>query len=244
MNSPNRAIPYVPENTLDPAAGLNEAIDVIDAIIVPKVIRMDLTEPPTSPADGDLYVPASPAAGEWAGFDNHVVRFREEGEFWQAYTPASVYLLFNNDDLGLYKWDDGSSPGTWTLAAGLGDAPNDGAFYGRKGLAWEPLTLLSPVVTDATTARVAVPSDAGDYTRFTNAGAKTYEFDGADTWTIGTEFHGRNVGAGNLTVFGSGGFTLNTPTDGTNVIPQGGTFTVKIVGADEADLMGVTVPQS
>jgi hypothetical protein len=40
--------------------------------------------------------------------------------------------------------------------------------------------------------------------------------------------------------------TISAPTDGTLDIPQGGTFTVKIVSddGDEADLFGVTVPTS
>lgn len=120
MNTPNRGIPYVPEGTLDPAAGLNQSLDVIDAIVVPKVVRMDLTAPPVGPVDGALYVVASPATGDWAGLEDYVVRYREEGDFWQEYPPAQVYLLLNSDDLGLYKWDDGMSPGAWTLAAGIG----------------------------------------------------------------------------------------------------------------------------
>lgn len=137
MNTPNRDIPYVPEGTLDPAAGLNLALDVIDAVIVPRVISMAHTAPPGLPSDGDLYVPASPATGAWAGLENYLVRYRTEGAFWQAYAPGAVYLLLNQDDLGLYKLDDGSSPGTWTLAAGLGDAPNDGSLYARRNELWE-----------------------------------------------------------------------------------------------------------
>lgn len=136
MTTPNRDIPYVPENTLDPAAGLNDSLDVIDAIIVPKVIRMDLTAPPGGEADGDLYIPAAPATGAWAGLENYLVRYRSEGAFWQAYPPAQVYLLLNADDLGLYKFDDSASPGSWTLAAGLADAPADGTKYARRDNAW------------------------------------------------------------------------------------------------------------
>lgn len=224
MSTPNRDIPYVPENTLDPAAGLNEALDIIDAIIVPKVIRMDLTAPPVGPADGDLYIPAPGATGDWADLDNYLVRYRQEGDFYQAWPPEQVNLLLNGDDGGLYSWDLGLSPAQWVPAI--------------------PQQAYAPVVTEATDTRVASPSDAGTYTRFTEADPKTWEFDGGESWVLGTEFHGRNAGAGNLTVFGSGGFTINPPTDGTNVIPEGGTFTLKIVAADEADLFGVTVPQS
>ena len=35
MTTPNAGIPEVPENTLDPAAGLNDALQVIDALLHP-----------------------------------------------------------------------------------------------------------------------------------------------------------------------------------------------------------------
>lgn len=35
MSTPINGIPYVPEGTLDPAAGLNEALDAIDALLTP-----------------------------------------------------------------------------------------------------------------------------------------------------------------------------------------------------------------
>lgn len=112
MTTPNRGIPYVPQGTLDPAAGLNDALDVIDAIIIPRVISMALTAPPGSPQDGDLYIPASPATGAWAGLENQLVRYRTEGSLWQSYDAESVYVLVNSANGALYVWDFGS-PGTW-----------------------------------------------------------------------------------------------------------------------------------
>lgn len=266
MTTPNRNIPYVPENTLDPAAGTNDALDVIDAIIVPKVIQMDLTAPPGAPADGNLYVPASPATGDWEGLENYLVRYRSEGAFWQAYPPEDVYLLLNDDDGTLYKWDTTSSPAGWTPVTGLAvavqntDSPPLEVAPATRIIFGEGLELTelmpgvalvevvdsgpayAPVVTEGTTARVAAPADAGDYTRFTHADPKTYEFDGTEVWVVGTEFHMRNHGAGDLTLVGSNGFTINPPTDGGEVIPEGGTATLKIVADDEGDLFGVTVP--
>lgn len=98
-----------------------------------------------------------------------------------------------------------------------------------------------PIVTEAGTARTALPAHAGTYVRFTNTAAKTWTFDGGQTWVAGTEFHARNVGANNLTLTPTGGFTLNAPYLGTLVVPPGGTVTVKIVADDVADVFGVTV---
>lgn len=98
-----------------------------------------------------------------------------------------------------------------------------------------------PIATAAGTSLTALATAAGHYTRFTSADPKTYLFDSANEYVIGDEYHVRNAGAGNLTIASSGAFVLNAPADGTLVVPQGGTATVKIVGAAEADVFGVTV---
>ncbi len=99
----------------------------------------------------------------------------------------------------------------------------------------------APVVAESGTSLAASSSNSGNYTRFTNAAAKTYTFDDAEAFIVGAEYHGRNAGAGDLTITEAGAMTINPPAGGTLIIPQGGTFTVKIVASDEADLFGVTV---
>jgi hypothetical protein len=118
MSTPNTGIPYVPENTQDPAAGLNLALNVIDALLQTAVINMSLTAPPGSPSDGDLYIVASGATGAWAGQDNNLARYVAEGDFWQFYEAGTnVHVVLNLDDGGLYAW----TGSTWAPAvAGAG----------------------------------------------------------------------------------------------------------------------------
>lgn len=286
MNTPNRGIPYVPEGVLDPAAGVNDALDVIDALLQTAVISMGLTAPPGTSQDGDLYIVAGEggtATGDWAGQENNLARKVSEGDFWQFYTAGvQVALVLNFDNLGLYRFDPGS-PGAWTLAAGLSDAPNDGALYGRRSADWQAFELgvsvedeqspptietealeivfgdglslevltggrvrvtavqvPAPVVTSSAANVDATAANAGNYTRFTHAGP-TYTFDDGEGYTVGAEYHGRYAGSGSLELLEAGGMTLNPPADGTLEIPAGGTFTVKIIAADEADVFGVTV---
>lgn len=133
MDTPNTGIPFVPETTEDPAAGLNLALLVIDALLQSAVIDMDLTAPPGSPSDGDLHIVGGSATGAWDGQDNNLARYVAEGDFWQFYTAGTqVHLVLNKDDGGLYKFVSGS----WVLAAGLSDAPSDGTGYVRKDGSW------------------------------------------------------------------------------------------------------------
>jgi hypothetical protein len=116
MTTPNTGIPYVPEGTQDPAAGLNLALNVIDALLQTAVIDMGQTAPPGSPNDGDLHIVGTGATGAWAGQDNNLARYVAEGNFWQFYEAGvQVRIVFNDDDGGLYVWHGGE----WKLLASL-----------------------------------------------------------------------------------------------------------------------------
>lgn len=133
-DSPNVKIPYVPEGTLDPAAGLNLAINVIDALLQPRVIAMDLTAPPSTGADGDMYIVAAGATGDWAGKDDWLARYVLEGQFWQFYEPGvQVSMIVNDDDGIFYVYDPLSSPPGWTQVQGGGgggaNAVDIGIFF-------------------------------------------------------------------------------------------------------------------
>lgn len=136
MPTPNTGIPYVPENTTDPAAGLNLALNVIDALLQTAVIDMDLTAPPGSPSDGDLHIVGGSATGAWVGEDGNLARYVSEGDFWQFYEAGSqVKLILNLADGGLYKWAESDG---WEIVGGLPDAPIDGTAYVRQDGDWVP----------------------------------------------------------------------------------------------------------
>lgn len=283
--TPNINIPYVPENTLDPAAGLNLALNFIDALLQTAVISIDQTAPPMTNSDGDLYIVAGTggvATGAWAGHELDLARYVAEGDFWQFFEAGvEVHYVINREDGNLYKFIEGSPVGSWVLAAGLSDAPSDGTRYVRKNAAWEALTGLltvqdsdspptvdevhtiivgaglqvmpvspgvvmlnnalqyAPVIDVADEVTDALAGASGNYWRFSHAAAQ-FHFSDDEAYEVGAEYHGRNVGSGTVTITSDTGFTVNAPAGGSLVIPPGGTFTVKIVSANEADLFGVT----
>ena len=114
MATPNTGIPYVPENTTDPAAGLNLALNTIDALLQTTVVSMGSNAPPGSPTDGALHIVGGTPTGAWAGQANNLARYVAEGAFWQFYSAgAQVRIAFNDDDGGLYVW----RAGAWQLLA-------------------------------------------------------------------------------------------------------------------------------
>lgn len=145
-NSANNQIPYVPENTLDPAAGLNEAIRIIDALLNARVENMTQDSPTSADSvDGICFVVGSSPSGEWAGHAKAIAQYVAEGNFWQFYEAGvNAWLVLNKDDNNLYKYNVGS--GAWELAAGIGEAPLDGGLYGRKDGSWYEMPDVSHVV--------------------------------------------------------------------------------------------------
>jgi Bacteriophage T4 gp9/10-like protein. len=102
----------------------------------------------------------------------------------------------------------------------------------------------SPVATVSAQDTDLDPAHNGHYVRFTYSGAKTLtvQDDATEPLPANGEWHIRNASAsGNLTLVEDTSVTINPPVGGTLEIEPGGTVTLKRVGTDEFDLMGVTV---
>lgn len=109
-NTPSNAIPYVPQNTLDPAAGLNNALNVIDAVLNTRVVNMTTSTPPLSPTDGDMYIVMTAGTGDWSGHDNALARYVADGTFWQFYEAGvQAWLVINLGNHLIYGWDAGAA---------------------------------------------------------------------------------------------------------------------------------------
>ena len=97
MSSVNNNIPFVPENTIDPAAGLNESINVIDALLQVRVVSVGTNTPPGSPAVGARYIVGTAPTGAWAGQADKLARWLGGG--WSFFDAA---LAVNLADSKLY----------------------------------------------------------------------------------------------------------------------------------------------
>ncbi|MEY1661574.1 DUF2793 domain-containing protein [Isoalcanivorax beigongshangi] len=88
MSTVNNGIPFVPENTVDPAAGLNQALNVVDALLQVQVQSVGENSPPSSLADGDRFVVGTAPTGAWAGRSGKLARWLNEG--WDFYDAVIV----------------------------------------------------------------------------------------------------------------------------------------------------------
>jgi len=94
----NNAIPFVPENTIDPASGLNEALNVLDPLVQAYALTAGDNAPPASPNEGDCHIVGSSPGGAWAGKANQLARF--ENGAW-TFRPACIVACEANESLNV-----------------------------------------------------------------------------------------------------------------------------------------------
>ncbi|MGP6089735.1 DUF2793 domain-containing protein [Antarctobacter jejuensis] len=134
-------LPYIAAAQAQKHVTHNEALRILDGLVHLSVLDRDLAAPPGSPADGDRYIVASGATGDWAGWDLNVALWTDgawlrlpprtgwrawvedenlllvfEGFGWVGTTPAELQNLAL---LGLGTTADGANPFSAKLNAAL-----------------------------------------------------------------------------------------------------------------------------
>jgi hypothetical protein len=74
----------------------NEALRILDALVMLSVKDRDLSEPPESPADGDRYLVKPAGGGGFAGKDDQIAHFRDGA--WTFHIPKSGWLCYVEDE--------------------------------------------------------------------------------------------------------------------------------------------------
>lgn len=107
----NLAMPFIEAAQAQKHVTHNEALRVLDAIVMLSVLDRDLTTPPPTPADGDRYLIASSAAGDWSGHDGKIAVWQDGA--WTFHPPKEGWLLWIADE-DVFLIFNGAS---WTGAA-------------------------------------------------------------------------------------------------------------------------------
>lgn len=88
--------------------------------------------------------------------------------------------------------------------------------------------------------------DSGKYLRFISDLEKTLNVRNNNAAQLPADgiWHIRNHGASDLTINPAFGVTINVPTEGSLIVPSGGTVSLKRISINVFDLFGLTVPAS
>jgi len=105
MTTPNLSLPYLDPGQAQKHVTHNEALRMLDALVMLSVIDRDLSAPPSSPAEGARYIVAAPGSGAFAGKTNQIAHYADGG--WLFYSPLAGWTCFVADEGALLAFDGG-----------------------------------------------------------------------------------------------------------------------------------------
>ena len=155
MSTINNDIPFVPDNTTDPAAGLNLSLNVIDALLQIAVVGIQNT-PPGSPTDGQRYIVGTAGTGDWAGQDSRLARYLDGA--WLFYDARIAVNL--SDGLLYFR----NSAGWEAAGAGGGgmDSPWPGRAESSTAITLDSDDLQQLIETTGASPVVTIPTESSD----------------------------------------------------------------------------------
>lgn len=98
--TPRLALPLLHAAQARKEAFLNEALARLDGLVQPSVAGYSAT-PPTTPADGECWIVAAPAEGDWASHEDRLA-LRQQGQ-WLFVDPRPGMLAYDAS-LGQFRW--------------------------------------------------------------------------------------------------------------------------------------------
>lgn len=140
--TPNLALPYIEAAQAQKHVTHNEALRSLDAIVQLSVIDRDLTTPPGDPANGDRYLVAAGAAGDWTGKDFQIAAWQDG--VWVFHVPRAGWLCWVADEDLLLAWDGAEWRDAGTVMGGVAEAETFG--INATANATNRLVVASPAV--------------------------------------------------------------------------------------------------
>jgi len=209
-NSINNKIPFVPENTIDPAAGLNLSLNTIDALLQVLVQTVGANTPPAG-VEGARHIVGTAPTGAWAGQANKLARYLDSA--WQFFDAR--YVLNAAD--GLFYMRVAT---TWSVLASAPSLSAVQSFAGNKTLALADVNTYN-VSSDTTAQTITIPAQA------------------TVVWLANAEIYAQQGGAGVLTITGATGVTINGVSGGSfSISSRYAVVRIKRTGSDAWTVSG------
>lgn len=95
-NTPHLALPLIDGGQAQKHVTVNEALTRLDALTLATTLSSSLTEPPATPLEGDRYIVAAGAVGDWTGGDAQIAVFVNGG--WDLVEPEVGWRVFLVDE--------------------------------------------------------------------------------------------------------------------------------------------------
>jgi hypothetical protein len=199
-NSPFLDFTLLTEGQYQKEITVNNALIILELIAAGGVIDRDLTAPPGSESEGDAYLVADSATGDWSGHDGKIA----------IYLNGGYFLVVPVAGLRLYVQDEN-------------------VMLAYNGTSWQTLeitTQMFPITDIVGTTHTATASNLGALIQFDSASACTLTLPQASTEALqrGFQCMVRNKGAGTLDIALEGtdtiegGTSVNDPNLITSII--------------------------
>lgn len=101
--TPRMGLPLIEAAQAQKHVTHNEALVVVDALAHLYVLDRDLAAPPPSPVDGDAYLVAPAASGDWAGQGGSIAYLIDAA--WRFYAPFKGLRAYVEDEQALLHYD-------------------------------------------------------------------------------------------------------------------------------------------
>lgn len=112
--STHLALPYMAPAQAQKHVTHNEALQILDAVVQLSVESRTLTSPPANPATGARFIVASPATGDWSGYEDQVAIWVANG--WIFLSPQSGWRTWVEAEDAELVW----SKSQWQPSGGSG----------------------------------------------------------------------------------------------------------------------------
>jgi hypothetical protein len=113
-DTPRLTLPEIASGQSNKSVTHNDALQILDYLCQSSVIDKDLTTPPGSPTNGDLYIVGpSGASGTWAGHEKDLAYYRSGWVFYNAFEGLTAWVK----DEDVHYVFDGTN---WVNAAAAG----------------------------------------------------------------------------------------------------------------------------
>ena len=125
------ALPYIMASQAQKEITHNMALNMLDLFVQPIVEAVDLSAPPAEPGEGQAWIVASGATGDWAGQEDNIAHWL--GGAWSFYAPVEGmhFQVRDLDMLTIFR------SGMWRTGAvnGLEISVNGQQVVGDRGAA-------------------------------------------------------------------------------------------------------------